>query len=257
MVILLPVEKKEPDVKMTILKERLNEANTSLEELLKKIHSISLDANVLAYITKYDNLGNSSSDIDIYVITSGATNKRNLVYRLGDLSLDIEFHCEKDIIQMIRVLNTERSNYDTIKFIYRLKSGCFLKLSDSDINWDQYLHEINIKKVAEKHFSVLANSLMEDAHKLYKHKEFFCSISVVRNAIQNAVSAFCFHYDMPCVNLKWISKMFLNVCKISSSPLAKEYCELMYYSRIEPSNTTQYIERCLNFVQKIMFELAM
>lgn len=233
--------------KLEILKERLEECNTSIQEIEKIImENIDYECSIFVYISRFDDIGNKDSDFDIYVIGKKENNQKEQMYKIKEAKCDIEFCSVESIKQLL--YKEDNYNIGYLKFLKRLISSTIIFSNDKDINsLINIIEEKNIDNLIFNYFKVAANSEYDDAVNMYRNNDYICSLSCCYRAVDYLLAAINSKNGKSVCNVKWAPKLMIDNNGYGNSMLVKDYLKLFVYNEVNDKNLVFSIEKMLKF----------
>lgn len=220
------------------------------------------DAFVVAYSSSMDGVGNSKSDIDIYVLTQNKTfNDNHAVIRnyvINGIDLDAEYW---NLEVLVAQLNSVKTNFsaENLKTIHRIKKGIIIKSNEmiSDILGNS-LNRINESKMYIKSKILSLNSAHADALKFFYCNDYESAIFCERKALESAVMVINALNGFDNINDKWASFIFRSKIKDIPIEYKKKY---LYFQVYTPLITEQSIKAFLSdfiqFIQSLIFYISL
>jgi hypothetical protein len=248
-----------------ILEECFSRYNIKLNEVLEKIEvPVDEDTALFFYTSYFEDLGNSGSDIDLYVISNHqlsrelpgkySTCEGVSTFSLKGLEFDVEYWNPNEIIKIMdkSINNFASVDGELMKILLRLNYS--YSPYDSLIAKDMIsrLKHVNIEQSVTQKYALVARSIYEDALKMYKAKEYILTLDCCRYALWHSIGAFNSLNGHSNLKEKWISKIIMDNKAYGHQEILNKYLEFQIYSNVNEENIANYVEEFLEFIQELL-----
>lgn len=237
----------------------LSQHHITLNELYETISAFKIDslqASVF-YISQMDNVGNTSSDIDIYIIHQGEKISPR-THKIKDLILDIEFWTISDLNECFQK-NIIEHKFDKIflKLLHRLKTG-FVETTDNSC-FNQFVSQYTDQQlcdITKDNNILLANSTLDDVLKMMKNHNYSCALICSNKVLEYTLTAYCAHNGIANINDKWLPFILEKTNAFSDMTIINAYFKYYIFKNINKANIVNVIKEIINISQDILFKIA-
>lgn len=207
--------------------------------------------NIAYYLSSFDGLGNSFSDIDIYVISEylQGINER---LELGNTEVDIEFISTKHIHSLL--INSESLTEKDLKLIWRLQSGYY---PANDLPTLNELQSFPLKDTILNWFYGTSYEAYDNGKKLFKSKNYIASNESFRSSIVNSINSLNIINDNIIVKSKWIVSSFYHNKAYGNYDFFKRVEDLIIYPHVEKEQLETYCLLLEELATDMIFRIEM
>lgn len=212
------------------------------------------DSYIVLYTSSIEGLGDSTSDIDMYVITNDSDQLNNSVVTINDLEFDVEYWKVSDIKKLItsaKKLSTAPP-LPSLKVLLRIKKGILFK-SSTLLDVINEINLINLDNIVCSSYSQLSRSYVEDTIKLMRDNLAISAAESSLRVVWTAIAAYNAYHHNSNLKQKWMSRIFLHDDMIDKN-LKNEYLTLCVYCHLNQDNLITFTKRRLHFAQNLLFE---
>lgn len=249
-----------------ILKKRLNECNITLEEILKRIPFIEeMNVSVFIYSSHMDGLGNSKSDLDIYILVnempvdekklSEYYDCKSRMEKIDELMVDLEYW---EYNQLYKIIESRLYIRDIakMKLLCRLLKGDVILGEDKGNQIKQAIEKIDIRTIVAEFFQNSTTQEFDDATKMLKSGNGYCTLSCARRALDYVMAAYNAKKGVAVLNIKWVPQIIINSKGFGNEYLLRRYLQLQFYNKITDENVNDLAEDMLTFISEMMFDIC-
>lgn len=253
---------------MKSFKQFLKDKDCSIGELTDYISTI-IDIKkdiVYIYSSHMDNLGNSESDIDVYVFLANSIKVDYFHienHNVSNINLDIEYRSIKFLETIVNkykhtVNDPTKINVFDLKLIQRIKAG--LKLDSGalldEIEAIKSMNTLDITHCVSNYYCYLARSEYDDGVRMFAAGNFIASRECLRKGVIYQAGAVNSIYGEVNLKEKWISTIFLKLDRIENKDIVTLYWKSLIYEKVTSDNIEDVCKNLINLYQMLVSEVA-
>ncbi len=226
------------------------------------------------YISHFEQLGHSNSDVDVYVyfndeclakkISDFEENGVKLLQeKINGLNLDIEIREEKFLIEQMDYISKMTRSYFTkdeqiLKSYVRLKNSLTLSNNELTKLVDLTSTIDPIESIVAEYYFYYAREKFDDGKKLSSSNEHIIANECFRASVILMAGAINSINGKICIKQKWIHKIFLNLDLVDfqDENAKKDYEDLIIYPTISENNLIIYQRKLINLYQMLVCEMS-
>lgn len=246
------------------IKNRLKECNFTINNILDNLNKyLHKNSSVFLYCSQIENLGTKESDFDIYVIgetkpnlniTKNNNRASSTILYINNVSLDVEFwdfDSFNALVKKVNIDNKDKVQLEELKILHRILISEIIYNKPLGEQLKSKINYSDILDILYNFYVIKTTASIDDAIKLYNSKLYISALITARQALQYAIASINVKNGFPNVKEKWFSKIFIDNKGFKNNYLER-YLNLTIYSKIEPSNISNYVEETIILAQDII-----